>query len=90
MEPIPDNVKQSMNQVSKHVCSLSDITCCSFTTLGAAYRHERAMRMKAEFYRDHHNDKTYCHECSSLDRDPCHDLTDADWEAAVDEELASK
>ena len=46
-----------------------------------------AMRDKAEFYKDHHQDKSYCVECSALDRDSRHDLEDSDWIEAKRKEL---
>ncbi len=48
--------------------------------------HVEAGRQRAEFYKYHHNDKTYCHECFALGRGDDHDRTASDWLEAVTKE----
>ena len=58
--------------------------------LRGALIHERAMRLKAEWERDHrcsHSENWGGNPWYSHCADPCHDWTDDDWRRSVDELL---
>ena len=76
MEPISDEVRRACQRVSR--CIILRFATKDEEILNNAYRHERAMRMKLEFFQDAHAD------------DPLIFWTDAQWEAAVDEDLKVK
>lgn len=47
-----------------------------------------AMRKKAEFHKEHHNDPSYCPVCQQIGVvHPCHDRADADWIEAERKEI---
>ena len=66
-------------------------TGCWELQITNAYRHERAMRMKAEFLRvafiPYEHEDNFSALKPEDENDPRHNWADADWEAAVDKEL---
>ena len=88
MEPISDEVKRAYQYAQTRHATLNE------RYLAAALRHERALRMKAEFgllhYECRYRDGGLRDKLDRLCDDEQHRWKVEKWEAAVDEGLKSK